>query len=287
MYVISNVGTFGPNVVKIGMTRRLEPRDRIRELGDASVPFLYDVHALFFSDDAISLENQLHKTFADRRVNHVNLRREFFFADTTDEVRVVLAEEVGGLLEYNDTPEAPSGSISSPGDPGRRSTEIRDGRAGRVNAASSVAVPAESPRRRDVRAISAAAAGALNACRWRGKHSSYPAVVNREIRIVHPDGRCYRVVAAPEMRGSRLGSWAPDSSSVPAWASMRMLGSSRSSQPGSHQLRVAEQLHGRRDHHHPDDGGVVDEDGGGQADAEHLPGDGLLAEHEGEEDGDQ
>lgn len=105
VYVISNVGSFGPNIVKIGMTRRLEPRDRIRELGDASVPFTYDVHALFFSDDAVSLENELHKEFSERRVNWVNNRREFFFA-TPEEVREVLAEKVGGLLEYNDTPEA-------------------------------------------------------------------------------------------------------------------------------------------------------------------------------------
>lgn len=105
IYVISNIGALGPNVVKIGMTRRLEPRDRIRELGDASVPFGYDVHALFFSDDAVTLENELHKEFAGRRVNWVNQRREFFFA-TPEEVRAVLAEKVGGLLEYNDRPEA-------------------------------------------------------------------------------------------------------------------------------------------------------------------------------------
>lgn len=106
IYVISNVGALGPNVVKIGMTRRLEPRDRVRELGDASVPFLYDTHALFFSDDAITLENELHKAFADRRVNHVNARREFFFA-TPAEVRELLVEKVGGLLEFNEEPEAP------------------------------------------------------------------------------------------------------------------------------------------------------------------------------------
>jgi len=105
VYVISNVGAFGPNVVKIGMTRRLEPRDRIRELGDASVPFRYDVHALFFSDDAIALEGELHKAFADRRVNFVNERREFFFA-TPVEVRDLLAAKVGGLLEFTDAPEA-------------------------------------------------------------------------------------------------------------------------------------------------------------------------------------
>jgi hypothetical protein len=105
VYVISNVGAFGPNVVKIGMTRRLEPRDRVRELGDASVPFQYDVHALFFSEDAVALENELHKAFADRRVNHINQRREFFFA-TPVEVRNVLAEKVGGLLEFTEAPEA-------------------------------------------------------------------------------------------------------------------------------------------------------------------------------------
>jgi len=105
VYVISNIGAFGPNIVKIGMTRRLEPRDRIRELGDASVPFTYDTHALFFSDDAVTLENQLHHHFASRRVNWVNNRREFFFT-TPSEVRQVLATRFGGLLEYNDTPEA-------------------------------------------------------------------------------------------------------------------------------------------------------------------------------------
>jgi hypothetical protein len=107
IYVISNIGALGPNIVKIGMTRRLEPRDRVRELGDASVPFLYDTHALFFSDDAVTLENELHKAFAHRRVNFVNERREFFFATPT-EVRDMLLQKVGGgLLEFNETPEAP------------------------------------------------------------------------------------------------------------------------------------------------------------------------------------
>lgn len=106
IYVISNIGTLGANIVKIGMTRRLEPRDRVRELGDASVPFLYDTHALFFSDDAITLENELHKAFAHRRVNYVNGRREFFFT-TPAEVRDLLMQKVGGLLEFNETPEAP------------------------------------------------------------------------------------------------------------------------------------------------------------------------------------
>lgn len=105
IYVISNIGALGPNVVKIGMTRRLEPRDRVRELGDASVPFLYDTHALFFSDDAVSLERELHMAFEHRRVNHVNARREFFFA-TPAEVRKLLLERFGGLLEFHEDPEA-------------------------------------------------------------------------------------------------------------------------------------------------------------------------------------
>jgi len=105
VYVISNVGAFGPNVVKIGLTRRLEPHDRIRELGDASVPFSYDVHALFFSEDAVTLENELHKAFSSQRLNWINPRREFFFA-TPAQVREVLAQKVGGLLEYREDPEA-------------------------------------------------------------------------------------------------------------------------------------------------------------------------------------
>ena len=105
VYVISNAGAFGRNVVKIGMTRRLEPMERVRELGDASVPFPYDVHALFFSDDAVTLENELHHAFAGRRLNRVNERREFFFA-TPLEVRAVMADKVGNLLEFTDEPEA-------------------------------------------------------------------------------------------------------------------------------------------------------------------------------------
>lgn len=78
VYVVSNVGSFGENVFKVGMTRRLEPMDRIKELSDASVPFNFDVHAIIFSDDAPKLENILHSKFSDRRVNRVNLRKEFF-----------------------------------------------------------------------------------------------------------------------------------------------------------------------------------------------------------------
>ncbi|GAA0543425.1 DUF4041 domain-containing protein [Actinomadura livida] len=106
VYVISNIGAFGERMVKIGMTRRLEPMDRVRELGDASVPFRFDVHALIFSDDAVGLENSLHQEFAERRVNQVNLRREFFYA-TPGEVRTALERIAGNhLLEYNEIPEA-------------------------------------------------------------------------------------------------------------------------------------------------------------------------------------
>jgi hypothetical protein len=105
VYVISNRGALGPNIVKIGLTRRLEPMDRVRELGDASVPFPFDVHAMFFAEDAVTVEADLHRAFAERRVNHVNQRREFFFA-TPAEVRTVLLEQVGNLLEFAEHPEA-------------------------------------------------------------------------------------------------------------------------------------------------------------------------------------
>ena len=105
VYVISNEGAFGRGVVKIGLTRRLEPMDLVRELGDASVPFPYDVHALWFAEDAVTLETELHHAFAEHRVNFVNERREFFFA-TPEAVRIVLAEKAGNLLEYVEKPEA-------------------------------------------------------------------------------------------------------------------------------------------------------------------------------------
>lgn len=105
VYVISNIGAFGDRMVKIGMTRRLDPMDRVRELGDASVPFGFDVHALFFSDDAVTLEADLHRRFADKRVNRINTRREFFYA-TPAEVRDALSQIAGNLLEFTDEPEA-------------------------------------------------------------------------------------------------------------------------------------------------------------------------------------
>ena len=78
VYVISNIGSFGQHVFKIGMSRRLEPAERIKELGNASVPFPFDIHAMIYSKDAPSLENQLHEIFNENRVNKVNLRKEFF-----------------------------------------------------------------------------------------------------------------------------------------------------------------------------------------------------------------
>ena len=105
VYVISNVGAFGPGVVKIGLTRRLEPIDRVNELGGASVPFRFDVHTLYFSEDAVTLENELHKHFALRALNLANSRKEFFFA-TPAEVRAVLEQKVGNLLEYKEAADA-------------------------------------------------------------------------------------------------------------------------------------------------------------------------------------
>jgi hypothetical protein len=105
VYVISNVGAFGERMIKVGMTRRLEPRDRIRELSDASVPFNFDTHALFFANDAVGIEAEMHRRLADRRVNRVNLRREFFYA-TPGEARDLLAELAGELLEFEEFPEA-------------------------------------------------------------------------------------------------------------------------------------------------------------------------------------
>lgn len=106
VYVISNLGSMGEQVVKIGMTRRLDPLDRIRELSDASVPFNFDVHALFFSEDAFGVEAMLHRQFADRRVNRINLRREFFYA-TPGEVLEALRQHSIAVVEYRTDAEAP------------------------------------------------------------------------------------------------------------------------------------------------------------------------------------
>jgi hypothetical protein len=122
VYVISNIGSFGERMVKIGMTRRLDPMDRIRELSDASVPFNFDIHALFFSKNAVGIETAMHERLADVRVNIVNRRREFFRA-TPLEVKAQLSDLAGELLQFQETPEAleyrqclreQSGGTSSP-----------------------------------------------------------------------------------------------------------------------------------------------------------------------------
>ncbi|WP_327058783.1 DUF4041 domain-containing protein [Luteimonas fraxinea] len=105
VYVISNIGSFGESLVKVGMTRRLDPMDRIRELSDASVPFNFDVHALFFSKDAVGIESAMHTRLAKNRINLVNLRREFFHA-TPLEAKALLAELAGDLLTFHDIPDA-------------------------------------------------------------------------------------------------------------------------------------------------------------------------------------
>ena len=101
VYVISNLGSFGENVFKIGMTRRLNPQDRVDELGDASVPFKFDVHSFIFSDDAVGLESKLHEILNQKRVNKVNMRKEFFNV-TIDELEE-LVTEIEPTAEFNRT----------------------------------------------------------------------------------------------------------------------------------------------------------------------------------------
>jgi hypothetical protein len=107
VYIISNVGSFGDQMVKIGLTRRLDPKERVRELGDASVPFKFDIHALLFSEDAVSLENKLHRALDNRRVNRVNLRREFFRATPKEVLQVLEGIDLKQhLFEYAEESEA-------------------------------------------------------------------------------------------------------------------------------------------------------------------------------------
>lgn len=111
VYIISNIGAFGENVYKIGMTRRLDPQDRVDELGDASVPFNFDVHAMIFSDDAPALEAALHKAFEDRKLNMVNTRREFFNV-TLAEIKEVVKENFDKTVEFVDVPDAEQFRVS-------------------------------------------------------------------------------------------------------------------------------------------------------------------------------
>ena len=111
VYVISNIGAFGKDIYKIGMTRRLDPQDRVDELGDASVPFNFDVHAMIFSDDAPALEAALHRAFEDRKLNMVNQRREFFNV-TLDEIKEVVKKNFDKTVEFVDVPDAEQYRIS-------------------------------------------------------------------------------------------------------------------------------------------------------------------------------
>jgi len=99
VYIISNLGSFGENVYKIGMTRRLEPLDRVKELGDASVPFTFDLHAMIFSENAPELENLLHREFDDRRINKVNYRKEYFRV-TLDEIEQVVLNKFEKEVDF-------------------------------------------------------------------------------------------------------------------------------------------------------------------------------------------
>lgn len=101
VYIISNLGSFGENVFKVGMTRRLNPQDRVNELGDASVPFKFDVHSFIFSEDAVGLENKLHSMLNEKRVNKVNARKEFFYT-SVDELES-LVNEIEPTAEFNKT----------------------------------------------------------------------------------------------------------------------------------------------------------------------------------------
>ncbi|HIQ69356.1 MAG TPA: DUF4041 domain-containing protein [Candidatus Avoscillospira stercorigallinarum] len=105
VYIISNIGSFGEGVYKIGMTRRLDPMERISELSSASVPFVFDVHALIFSDDAPALEACLHQTFRDHQVNRVNSKKEFFRVDL-DQIKEIVKENHNATVQFIDIPEA-------------------------------------------------------------------------------------------------------------------------------------------------------------------------------------
>ena len=102
---------FGENVFKIGMTRRLDPTERVSELGDASVPFNFDVHAMIFSDDAPALETALHKAFENKKLNMVNTRREFFKV-SLDEIKEVVKKNFDKTVEFIDIPDAEQYRVS-------------------------------------------------------------------------------------------------------------------------------------------------------------------------------
>jgi hypothetical protein len=112
VYVISNIGSFGEQVLKIGLTRRLDPEERIQELSDASVPFRFDIHAIIFSTDAVSLEKQLHQELESHRVNKVNARKEFFRVTPALVKELLTRLSTEGILTYKEEAEAPEWRIS-------------------------------------------------------------------------------------------------------------------------------------------------------------------------------
>lgn len=105
VYIISNIGAFGENIYKIGMTRRLNPQERVDELGDASVPFNFDIHAMIFTEDAPGLETALHNAFESKKLNKINTRREFF-AVSLDEIKAEVRKNFDKTVEWIDIPEA-------------------------------------------------------------------------------------------------------------------------------------------------------------------------------------
>lgn len=105
VYIISNIGSFGENIYKIGMTRRLEPMERIKELSSASVPFSFDVHAMIFSPDAPTLETSLHHYFSKHSVNKINPRKEFFKI-SIDDIEAYIKENYNSLVEFTKIPVA-------------------------------------------------------------------------------------------------------------------------------------------------------------------------------------
>lgn len=139
VYIISNIGSFGENIYKIGMTRRLEPMDRVDELGDASVPFAFDVHAMIFSDDAPALEAALHRAFDDRKVNMVNTRREFFHV-TLEEIEAVVKQNFDKTVEFTKIPNAEQYRESQ-----MRRRQSGQGELVRQDAAETVQAPPLSP----------------------------------------------------------------------------------------------------------------------------------------------
>ncbi|MBK7968040.1 MAG: GIY-YIG nuclease family protein [Bacteroidetes bacterium] len=105
IYVVSNIGAFGENVYKIGMTRRLDPKERVKELGDASVPFHFDVHAIIYSENAPQLEYEIHKQFDNQRLNKINYRKEFFKI-TLDELEKFILTTTNAEIEFTKLSEA-------------------------------------------------------------------------------------------------------------------------------------------------------------------------------------